>query len=621
MCGIAGIMARNIGAIPVQSFDTMRSAILYRGRDEQAEWSDRRFIHLFNSRLRIIDIVTGKQPMWDVSGRYIIVHNGEIYNYIELRKKYEQLGARFQTQSDTEVLLEGYKLKGKDICTDLNGMFAFAIWDTQEQALFLARDHLGKKPLFWCTLNGIFYFASSLDAFTSNPGWNGKLSSTAIRYLNEQGSLAEDLTIYDEAFALPNATCCILHPGDTRPIYERYWRMNFLPKSNNNLNDLLDEYETILTDAISIRLRSDVPLALTFSGGVDSGTIAAICAKRLNRSLSCYTIDYHTPEDPSEETIIAQKVAEHLGLEWRFIQFDYHFDMLDDLPKTYQYYDQPCIQFPLVYSEKLYQIIKPFATVVLSGNASDELFTGYIGDEITRKNDLRLLKIRQWRPLLKRLPSFIADKVNAPGLLEEMRRIEYYLMCDNTPSSNWADQSNYEVIKKKLASERQLSHVEWWLDLAMFNNLIYAVADSNYRLPDISGLAAQVEVRSPYLDHRMVEFAARLPHQFKVADTTSPSKNKYLPKLYYQRYVSHEIAWSRKKSMGANLRWDRSIVNELTYLKAFEKAYQVLENNDIDATSYRDAWIQFRNNDQARSSTMMMGFMLAMWLTRHQTMT
>jgi len=291
MCGIAGYIATELP--PRGSVDSaMRDAIRYRGRDSEGEWSDDANARLFHSRLSIISLGDGDQPMADVSDRFTIVFNGEIYNYVELRQHYKELGGRFRTSSDTEVILEGFKLKGPAVCQDLNGMFAFAIWDRVERRLFLARDRLGKKPLFWMGQNGRFYFASTIDAFTSVPGWSGRLLHSAIALYGRLGSFPDDLTVYEQVRALPPASFALVEPSasDVKPV--KYWRLTFPEKRKKDFDAAAEEYEAILIDSIRLRLRADVPLALTFSGGVDSGTIAALAARRLGTQLKCYTIDY-----------------------------------------------------------------------------------------------------------------------------------------------------------------------------------------------------------------------------------------------------------------------------------------------------------------------------------------
>jgi asparagine synthase (glutamine-hydrolysing) len=638
MCGINGILSQNVTGISENTIKSFRSSIHYRGKDEQNEWRDEKNIFLGHARLSIIDLVTGQQPMRDISGRYVIVYNGEIYNYKELRENYKKLGARFHTESDTEVILEGFKIKGEEICPDLNGMFAFAIWDTLQKRLFLARDHLGKKPLYWCSYNGNFYFSSTIDSFRSIQGWHGRLSIPNLMIYNSLSGFPENITIYENIYAVPYASCGYILPGQTQIKCERFWRMDFSRKSSNSFSDLLDEYESILTDSINIRLRSDVPLAHTFSGGVDSGTIAAIATKKLDVPLGCYTIDYNTPDDPSEETVIAEKVARHLGLNWQYIHFNYHEDLLSELPAAYAYYDQPSVQLAVVYSHRLYKAIKPFATVVLSGNGSDELFTGYNGDENIFKNDLdREKKIKFVRPIQSIVnllwTMFIADK-NKKNILDKAvsklfgNYINHLVYIPKTYSNtiiNKLKNSSEEFqlaieVMNKISHEAMESNIDSHLDYAMFANLTYATTDTNYRLPDISGLANQVEVRSPYLDYRMVEFAARLPHKYKVGDVSSNYSNKYLPKVYYEKFVSPDIAWAKKKGMGYNLKWDQNIIYDEAFHRAFSGSYRELNSFGIDSFKYEDAWKKYiganGNPDYYYTNLMMIGFMLANWLKR-----
>lgn len=617
MCGIAGYITSDSHSNPGISVESLKASIEYRGRDDSGLWTDEQCACLFHTRLIVIDLITGHQPMIDVSGRYVIVFNGEIYNYEELRAEYANLGANFRTHSDTEIILEGFKLKGENVCRDLNGMFAFAIWDTKDKALFLARDRLGKKPLFWTSVQGVFYFSSSLDSFKNIPGWRGILSKAAIDLYGLLGSFPGEMTIYEGASAIPPATFGWLRVGETRPRLHRYWRMSFAIKSSDPFSSLLEKYESLLTNAVHIRLRSDVPLALTFSGGVDSGTIAAICANRLQIPLKCYTIDYHTDDDPSDETIIAERVSSHLGLQWQHIHFDYHSRLLTDLLQSYNYYDQPCQQLALVYSRHLYEAIKPYATVVLSGNGADELFTGYIGDERARRQGMALDILRWLRPLFhySRMSPYL--RLPLPDAFAET--------LINRAQSIYSDSDTVEKIVEQarwLANEAHEASALSALDFKMFIALASSASDSNYRLPDISGLAAQIEVRSPFLDYRMVEFASHLPHKYKVSKLFSPHGNKFLPKRYYERHVPREIVWSRKKGMGWNLRWDRSIAYEPDFMKAFADAYDALDKRGIPSASFRSAWNKYIDNVRAgteypaEAGVMMNGFMLGVWVER-----
>ena len=449
------------------------------------------------------------------------------------------------------------------------------------------------------------------------PGWTGELSAAGIGLYSLLGTFPGESTIYRQAHALPPACCASVRPGDTVLRPRRYWRLAFAPKRTGSKTALFDEYEGLLADAIRIRLRSDQPLALTFSGGVDSGSIAVLCTKRLHTPLRCFTIDYSTAQDPSEETRIAEQVAGMLGLEWRHIQFDYHRCLLPDLPAAYRFYDQPCQQLPLVYAQRLYEAIKPHATVVLSGNGADELFTGYIGDERTRRRGLVLAWLRPFRPLCRArfFPAFLRLPLPEAFFASLEQQAAAFV------AGSEARQEMAAHLRALLAEAKEAG-AEAALDLKMFMSLFCSAVDSNFRLPDISGLAAQVEVRSPYLDYRMVEFAARLPHRLKVGSLFSPRRNKLLPKEWYARHVPHEIAWSRKKGMGWNLRWDKSIATDASYDACFARAYDALDEAGIVSAPYRQAWrgyvqaIRRGVEFPTEAGAMMKGFMLGMWLLR-----
>jgi asparagine synthase (glutamine-hydrolysing) len=616
MCGIAGLLTTDAALLHRGVLNGMRDAIRYRGLDAEGEWIGEA-VALCHARLKVIDLTRrADQPMADLGGRYRIVFNGEIYNYETLRADYAGLGARFASNSDTEVIVEGYRLKGPKVCEDLNGMFAFAIYDILEQTLFLARDRLGKKPLYWARLGECFAFASTVDAFRDLPGWRPELSQSALLFYGITGSFPRGRTIYARAQALPPGCRAVvsLRTG-LQPIVTPYWGLDFQRKEGRDLGALLDEYGHILADAVRLRLRSDVPLALTFSGGVDSGTIAALAAAQQSAPIRCYTVDYHTEQDPSEETVIAREVASHLGFEWHYVHFDYHSRLLAELDQAYAYYDQPCSRISLVYSDGLYRAIKPHATVVLSGNGADELFTGYIGDERVHLRGLALAGLSWLRPLLR-------SRGVSPYLRLPLPQAYAETIIQSASAARPSPAVLDEVLAAAadLADEADEAGVRSALDLKMLVTLRYSSSDSNFRMPDISGLAAQVEVRSPFLDHRMVEFASRVPDRFKVANVFSAARNKFLPKKYYERLVPPRYAWSRKKGMGWNLRWDRSIARDPNFAAAFAEAWSAMDRIGIDTRQFRAAWQNYVADIKAgaefsgHSKMMMNGLMLGAWL-------
>lgn len=620
MCGIAGTIGRDLPDDAIGR--AMADAIRYRGRDAERTWTDGRQARLLHSRLSIIALADGDQPMRDPTGRYTIVYNGEVYNYVELREAYRKAGATFRTASDTEVVLQGYVLKGAAVCQDLIGMFALAIWDSHERTLFLARDRLGKKPLYYAQLGERFHFASTIDAFHAIPGWTSRLLPSAMDLYVRLGSFPNDLTIFEQANALPPGCCAVVRPGDAAPRIERYWQLRFDNKQRLSTTDAVDAYEAVLTDAIRVRLRADVPLALTFSGGVDSGTIATLCARKLNRSPDCYTIDYDTLDDPSAETAIARQAAEHLGLPWRHIQYDYRRDLFADAGHACQAFDQPCSQLAMAYSQRLYDTIGPLAKVVLCGNGADELFTGYVGDEQIRARDrtrelVRLLPGAIRRRLPKRLRPFVDRFMPEPA---DLARYQGGYLADGVRAWPADDRAVAQVAR--IVEEIEAAGVDSHLDLRQFMGVHFFGADANFRLPDITGLRGQVEVRSPFLDHRVVEFAAQLPGDLKVGREPGPGQVKFLPKRLYERYVPREIAWSTKKGMAMNVRFGDAFATEPAFAAAAERSLDRLAPAGIDAAPIRAAWTQFTADLRANrrpspaAGTAMSGFMLGLWLAR-----
>jgi len=616
MCGIAGY----VGALadPSALHAAMRDAIRYRGRDGEGEWSSPSEVQLFHSRLSILDLEGGAQPMADGGGRYVIVFNGEIYNYLELRKAYADVGARFHTNSDTEVILEGYKLKGAAVCRELNGMFAFAIWDKLERRLFLARDRLGKKPLYWTDIGGAFFFASSLDAFRRIPGWTGALSLLNLDAYAAIGNFPPGETAFRQGHALPPASHATVDlKGNRQPRIETYWRLDFSRKYSGTLDAALDEFEALITDAIAIRLRADVPLALTFSGGVDSGIIAAVAKHRLGQALSCWTIDYHTDDDPSEETIIAQAVADHLGLEWHHRNFDYHRDLLPALRDALRMVDQPCRHIALSYSRRLYAAIRPAAKVVLTGNGADELFLGYTGNEALAVQDMAW-RDSPLRAFLRRvLPRPLAQRFSRTRDLADYQAAYVRAHLGKYPGEDDPEATVQEIRKGILES-----NVMSYADLYSYMALAHYTSDANFRIPDIAGLAEQVEVRAPFLDYRVVEFAARLPTKFKIGSHDRPDNNKLLLKNYYRRYVSEEVAWATKKGMGHNLRYDSTLANDPSLVALYGRLLESIAAAGLPEGQYRQGWQEFLRDKRAgvryppSAGVMSTGLMLGLWLER-----
>jgi len=296
--------------------------------------------------------------------------------------------------------------------------------------------------------------------------------------------------------------------------------------------------------------------------------------------------------------------------------------LLGELDSAYRHYDQPCHQIALTYSSRLFEAMKPYATVILSGNGADELFTGYVGDEKFRLRGWVLDAARRLQPYLARTKVSPYLRMSLPDAY-----VESLLAQVRAAGATGVALDELVEGMREIAVEAHACGAESALDVKMLVSLRYSGADANLRIPDISGLAAQVEVRSPFLDYRMVEFAARLPHRYKVGNVFSAKRNKLLPKLYYQRHVPADIAWSPKKGMGWNLRWDRSIADDPEFTGAFEHAWRAIDRIGMNSRPFSDAWrgyvTEFRKGVcfPAHARMMMNGLMLGTWLAQRPGVT
>jgi asparagine synthase (glutamine-hydrolysing) len=607
MCGIAGVVARDARVANPAVVDGLAAAIRYRGRDAEGRWADASAV-LLHARLAIMDPEHGAQPMVDASGRYVIAFGGEIHNHDELRRRYEAAGARFRTHCDTEVVLEGFKLRGPAVCDDAVGMFSIAIWDVERRELFLARDRLGEKPLYWSGRDGAVWFSSTCDAFRHCPGWTGALSQRGLAEYSAAGSFRWDRTIYHDVRALPPGTWAVVRPGDESVVPQRYWQLQFRPDHGRSVAETRLRYDEILSEAVDLRLGADVPVAITFSGGVDSGTVAAMAAAS-GRPFPCFTFDHDSPGDRSEETDRAREVAALLGMPWRFCHYDYRATFPQDLGDAYAAFDQPSWQPELVHLHQVATLIRPSAPVALTGGGADELFNGYRGDERLRRLDLV-------RSALTRLGARAAlgDRLDPVHHLAARMRIA--LAGGPVPDAR----AELELSINELRESAAAAGAQSALDLKTFHTLTWSNAESLYRAPDIAGLSAGVEFRAPFLDHRVVEFATTLPAHMRVRRPWTAAANKWIAKERYAEFVGHDVAYAPKLNMGANLFWDLEL-GRSAWRGLVDEALDELDTAGLDTSGPRRAWSVYVSDvaaDRAPSTYTLAirWLMLGLWLRR-----
>lgn len=612
MCGLFGCLAP--GGLPdVQILQRASNRVQYRGQDESGNFSDGT-LYLSHHRLSIIDLNTGSQPMRDASGRYLIAFNGELFNYIELKR---ELGGRweFQTQSDTEVFLAGVVLEGERFLRKARGMFAAAIWDSEQKRLTLARDLLGKKPLYVMESNGKLFFSSSLHSFQELPGWKAETNPAAVAFFAHMGFIPSPLCIYRGIRKLWPGSMEVhdLNGNKRRSVFRR------LGFSKGRARCSKEEFEESLAEALSVRFRSDVPVGMTFSGGVDSGLLAAM-AKEKGLNPQLYNIDYEDESEKSPERRNARLAASRLNLN--MTEYDFRpEEMFGRLPEAYRHFDEPCAQLPLVYNRSILNLIaKAGIKVVITGNGADEVFFGYRGSPSIRRQNLLLQTAVRFLPSLA-LPSS-ARELKEKGWNKMIMDREVNRITEHGATLGFQKNEVLEGMEEYLEWMRQdLEHAEVdnFVDYCTWRNMRYNGASSNYLLPDINGMHEQVEVRAPFLDEDLLDKAIALPVRSKIGSFHSDRENKSLLKRMYAQRAGADLAYDAKRGMGWNIRFDRWIVGEEKLIRLFKQSYQRLSDFQISPEWFEKNYEKSLQSDffnAPGAPESIMGFMLAAWLIR-----
>jgi len=539
MCGIAGFIA-SASATPDRGVLTrMTRALAHRGPDAEGIEIDGP-AGLGHRRLSVLDLSSAaNQPMRDASGRYILVFNGEIYNFREIRGALESLGHAFATNGDTEVVLAALKQWGPDALQRMIGMFALALWDTERQRLFLARDRLGKKPLFFARLpGGGIAFASEPRAVAKHPEVSGGVDATSLAHYLRLNYVPCNRTLYAGVESLPPA--CYADFDTARGLrVERYWDLaaKFRDKRVfSSEHEAAEELRALIDDAVRLRLVSDVPLGAFLSGGVDSSTIVASMTKNTSPE-GIFTFSSGFVEDSYDESRMAEKLADEFGLAHRTQSLDTR--SLDLLPAVVAAAGEPIADTSMLPMYFLSKFTRDFVTVALSGDGGDECFAGYetyVADKLHRVTS----HSPQW--LRKRLPGILDQLLPVDhrkvGWPEKLRRFSAALPLDFAHAhAAWRDIFGHDELSglmhkdwraNSAGSDRADVFADYFsghfaevsgchpVDQATYVDIKTWLVDDVLVKADRTSMAHSLEVRCPLLDHRIVEFAAQLPPEFKL---------------------------------------------------------------------------------------------------------
>jgi asparagine synthase (glutamine-hydrolysing) len=555
MCGFAGILTASAlgNAELTDRVQRMTCPLAHRGPDDGGVWVDERAGIAFGfRRLAILDLSpNGHQPMHSAGGRFVVVFNGEIYNFLDLRRELEQQGCRFRGHSDTEVILAAFERWGiRQAVSRLVGMFAIAAWDGQRRELWLVRDRLGKKPLYVYHEPGLVTFGSELKALVAGPSFDRSIDRAALASYLRYLYVPAPKTIYRHAIKVPPAHALVVSdPGRSLPDPQPYWSLREAALQGvahafeGTEAEAVDELETRLAEAVRCRMHSDVPLGALLSGGIDSSTVVALMQEASDRPVKTYTIGF--AEQDFDEARHAARVARHLGTEHTELRLT-GADAQALIPRLPEIFDEPLADPSQLPTLLVSQLARRQVTVALCGDGGDEVFGGYnryvYGTRMLPRVDrvprflrqrvgagIRRVPARTW-DRMSRITAALAPGVGSQRVGERVHKLSGLMSAASVGDmyqsllSAWPHPEEL-VVGHGLDGNGNGNGNGRILDETGPANLLdrMMLADQTTYLPDDllakldrASMAVSLEVRAPLLDHRLVEFSWRLPRPLKV---------------------------------------------------------------------------------------------------------
>jgi asparagine synthase (glutamine-hydrolysing) len=524
MCGIVGIVGKADHAL-IQS---MTRVLAHRGPDGEGFYLDEG-VALGHRRLSIIDLETGQQPMSTHGGRFTIVFNGEIYNFLELRRELETRGVDLRTRSDTEVLLEAYAAWGKEALAKLRGMFAFVIWDKQERTLFGARDRLGVKPFYYVRIGSQLLFASEMKSLLLHPGVDRKLNYAALDDYLTYLYVPPPQTIFQGIFELPPAHWIEWQDGQVHT--EKYWDVNFAGEKRASKH-LVRETQEVLDDAVAARLISDVPLGVFLSGGLDSTTVASLMANHLSAPVRAFTLKFREGGQWYSETDFAREAAEAIGAESQELEIVSKSAKL--LGTVTRHFDEPFGNPTSLLLYELSEAARKHVTVALVGDAGDEVFLGYpryqgaLLSTLYRNVPLSMRRLVAWgaghltespsgNHFRRRAREFLAGSCQPPQhmYLDWVRYFDPVLLTRLYSPELKRELAEHDSSQFLLGLFRSAGSAEF-IDQISYADLHSFLPHNILRYSDRMSMAHGLEIRIPFTDHKLIEFLARVPWQVKL---------------------------------------------------------------------------------------------------------
>ena len=570
MCGITGMVdTRAARELDRGLLRRMNDSQFHRGPDGGGEHFEPG-VAFGHRRLAIIDVATGQQPLFNEDGSVVVVFNGEIYNYQSLIPELQALGHVFHTRSDTEVIVHAWESWGERCVERFRGMFAFALWDRNQQALFLARDRLGVKPLHYAVLpDGMLLFGSEMKSILLHPGVDRQLDPLSFEEYFALGYVVEPRSVFKAIRKLPAGHTLVVRRGQPVPESREYWDVKFTEPRSIDLADACRELEQRLAESVKLRMISEVPLGAFLSGGVDSSAVVATMAGISSEPVNTCSISFDDPK--FDESRYAKQVADRYHTKHFVEQVKSEdFDLIDELA---QLYDEPYADSSAIPTYRVCQLARKHVTVSLSGDGGDESFGGYRRYRMhmmeERMRGMLPLGVRRplfgtlgrlypkadWAPRVFRakttFESLARDSVQAylhtMSLVREPMRSKLFSAKLHAELGGYKVEEAFRRYARRATTDDPLGLVQY-LDIKTYLN-----GDINTKV-DRASMAHSLEVREPLMDHPLVEWCATLPTSLKV----NGNEGKYLLKKAMEPHLPREIMYRTKMGFAVPIeRWFR----------------------------------------------------------------
>ena len=639
MCGIAGYWQK--GVLFDQSVITkMTEKMMHRGPDDAGFWLDEKAgLALGHRRLSILDLSpAGHQPMVSPCGRYSLTYNGEIYNHLEIRGLLETEGGQFNWRghSDTETLLAALRHWGVEKTIGrLNGMFAFALWDRREQFLFLVRDRMGIKPLYYGHHNGVFLFGSELKALTAHPAWNGVVDRDALALYLRHNCVPTPWSIYRGIFKLPPAHFIVVRDNDRTLSSPRcYWDLGriaeqgaYQPEKDGDV--LTAELEELLKDAVKKRMIADVPLGTFLSGGLDSTTVTALMQAQSDKPVRTFSIGVQNGN--IDEAQHAKAVARYLGTDHTelYVTPEEVLEVISQLPVIW---DEPFSDSSQIPTFLVSKLARQHVTVSLSGDGGDELFSGYnrhiVGPGVWRKASRLPLQLRRVMSLglgflarhdVEGLRRYLPQRMAVPDLADRLEKLAGALKTSDRLAfykdlvSHWKDPASLILGGTEpptlLDNRNNMPRLPGLREEMMYLDQMTYLPDDILTKVDRASMAVSLEARVPLLDYRVVEFAWRVPTAYKYRG----GKGKWLLRQVLYRYVPEKLIERPKQGFAIPLgEWLRGPLREWAEELLDER--RLREEGFFDPVPIRTMWLEHVNGKRRWHNCLWDVLMFQAWL-------